>query len=247
MTQTSVSRHSSSFASPLRALSPEGLPTLYALNGLSDETFSKVSNALQLRTDLHAERVDVSHLGTGSGVAGFLLLEDDVELPIPPTPFAAADWDAAVVKGLTKNAVIAPVTGFLEAARKRRIPSFHAALWERQFFHRAAASIAAKRRASSWLLSMRGLVVRVPVSTSDDVGLARQCREADLRIAPFTGNGTADAHFSVVPKREARRLRWPAVCLEDLEAARCLTSGERRSLFSELFIDAISRFRMAAF
>lgn len=219
-------------------------PTPYAVNGLSLNAALEVSNALQLRTDLGVERVDVLRLAAGSMSHAFLLVDDDAEFIAPATPFAPPEWESHIVRALAANAVLVPVAGFLEAARRRRLASLHALLWGRQFFHRATAALATKRRPSQWGLSMRGLVVRVPVTTSDDLALARQCREADLRVEPFSGRGDTFAHLQIAPRAIARRLRVPAIALETLEALRPMTSGERRSVFSELFIKAIAPYRL---
>jgi hypothetical protein len=220
------------------------VPTPYAVNGLSLKAALEVNNALQRRTDLGVERVDVLRLTAGSMSHAFLLVDDDNEIIPPATPFASPEWESHIVRGLSANAVLVPVTGFLEAARQSRLASLHAHLWGRQFFHRATAALATRRRPSQWGLSMRGLVVRVPVTTSDDLALARQCREADLRVEPFSGSGDTFAHLQIEPRAKARRLRMPAIALETLEALRPMTSGERRSAFSELFIEAIAPYRL---
>jgi hypothetical protein len=225
------------------ASSPAPVPVPYAVNGLSPKCTFAVTNALQLRTELNVERVDVSRLAKGYIPNAFLLVDDATHISAPATPFAAPEWDSHIVRALAANAVLVPVDCFLDAARKRRLASLHSALWGRQFFHRATAALAVKRRASLWLLSMRGMVVSVPVSTSDNVALARQCREADLRVEPFRSDGQSVAHFRIAPRSEVQEPRSPSLALEDVEALRALTSGERRSALSELFIGAMAPFR----
>jgi hypothetical protein len=223
--------------------SPPSVAVPYAVNALSPRCAVAVNNALQLRTDLNVERVDVSRLAAGFMSNAFLLVDDDADITAPATPFASPEWDAHIVRALAANAVLIPAARFLEAARKRRLASLHAALRGRQFFHRATATVAVKRRPSRWLLSMRGLVVSLPISTSDDLALARQCREADLRVEPFKSGGQSLAHFRIAPRSRARRIHAPCIALEDVEVLRPLSSGERRSVFSELFIDAMAPFR----
>lgn len=221
--------------------SPGCLP--YAINALSPRCAAAVNSALGLRADLNVERVDVSHFAAGFAAIAFLLVDDDTDLAAPPTPFASPRWEAHITRALVANAVLVPASRFVEAARSRALPALHAALWGRQFFHRATAALAARRRASQWLLSMRGLMVSVPISTGDDLALARQCREADLRMEPFRSGSQSLAHFRIESRAKGNTVHVPWIALEDVEALRPFSIGERRSVFSELFIAAMAPFR----
>ncbi len=143
---------------------PTRPPAIYCTDALDAPDLSYVDRSLALRTDLPVQHSHISHAMGSSHDACFYLVPADLQLPIPPTPFAPFDWPTRVEFALYRSLVLTTAEAFVRAAHAGELHELHAQLFRAQHYHRACVALSQNRRRSDFALSLNGLVVSMPAT-----------------------------------------------------------------------------------